>query len=56
MGELGTGLAQGGKDTIRYRKKYQEYKIEAITSGGEVLSFEDWLKRQGIQPPPNLPK
>lgn len=53
---MGSGLAQGAGDTIRLRQEYTKYRIDAITSGDQVLSFQEWMSRvKGISPPVNTP-
>jgi len=33
------------------RKAYNSYRIEAVTSGGTVQTFEQWRQERGVQPP-----
>ena len=53
---LGGGLAKGAADTIKLRQQYNVYRENAITSGEPVLTFEQWLKRDGHAMPVNMPR
>lgn len=56
MPQLGSGLAQGGADTLRLRQEYNSYRIDAVLEAGPVLSFQEWMSQiKGIAPPPNAP-
>jgi len=43
--------AAGAAETIRLRKAYNAYRIEAVTSGGTVQTFDQWRQERGVQPP-----
>lgn len=53
---LGGGLAKGAADTMKLRHQYNAYRENAITSGEPVLTFEQWLKREGHTMPVNMPR
>ena len=53
---LGGGLAKGAADTLKLRQQYNAYRENAISSGEQVLTFEQWLKEEGHAMPVNMPK